>query len=52
MTVLHIGCFIGALLAGVLSDVAGRKAAVVTGAACCAVGSALQTGAVNIWLVF
>lgn len=51
MTTLLIGSFLGALLAGALSDFVGRKVTVLVGTSCCLVGGVLQTGAFFIWLV-
>ena len=51
VTILHIGCLIGALIAGILSDVAGRKVAIITGTVSCIVGVTLHVGAMNIWWV-
>ena len=51
MALLSVGCLFGALFAGVFSDFAGRKAALLVGAAVVACGGLLHTAAVNIWQV-
>ena len=39
----------GALVSGLLSDLAGRKMTVVIGASLCAVGGAIQTSSLYLW---
>ena len=48
MAVYPVGGLVGALLAGVLSDFAGRKRAIIIGASLAALGGLIHTSAVNL----
>ena len=48
MSVFFVGALIGALVAGFISDLAGRKPAVILGASLVAIGSLLHTAAVHL----
>jgi MFS family permease len=50
VALLSVGCLIGALMGGFISDLAGRKPAVILGASLVAAGGMLHTGAINLWL--
>ena len=50
VSVFSIGALVGALLSGLLSDLAGRKVTVIVGASLCVVGATLQTSSVYLWL--
>ena len=52
MSVFSIGALVGALLSGVLSDLAGRKATVIVGASLYALGGTLQTSSFSLWSVY
>ena len=49
MSLLAVGSFFGSLVAGVLSDFAGRKPALIVGSLLVAFGGALHMAAVNLW---
>ena len=52
MALLSLSAIFGALCSGVLSDLAGRKPAIILGASLVAVGGLLHTAAMNLWYVF
>ena len=51
VSVFSIGALVGALLSGLLSDLAGRKMTVITGASLYAFGGTLQTSSFFLWSV-
>ena len=51
MSVFSIGALVGALLSGLLSDLAGRKVTVTVGASSCAIGATLQASSIYLWYV-
>ena len=51
MALLSVGCLVGALMGGFISDLAGRKPTVILGAILVTGGGMLHTGAINLWLV-
>ena len=51
MSVFSIGALVGALLSGLLSDLAGRKMTVIVGASLYAFGGTLQTSSFFLWSV-
>ena len=51
VSMLSIGAVVGALVSGLLSDLAGRKVSVIIGASTCAVGGTLQASSFYLWLV-
>ena len=52
MSVFSIGALVGALLSGLLSDLAGRKVTLIAGASLYALGGTLQTSSFFLWLVY
>ena len=50
VSVLSIGAVVGALMSGLLSDLAGRKVSVIIGASICVVGGTLQASSYYLWL--
>ena len=51
MSVFSIGALVGALLSGLLSDLAGRKVTLILGGSLFAFGGALQTFSFFLWSV-
>ena len=49
MSVFSIGALVGALVSGLLSDLAGRKVAIVIGGCLYALGGTLQASSFYIW---
>ena len=49
MSLLSLGSLVGGLLGGLLSDWAGRRATLVTGAVLYATGVIVQTSSLFIW---
>ena len=49
VSVLSIGAVVGALVSGLMSDLAGRKVSVIIGASTCAVGGTLQASSFYLW---
>ena len=49
MSSFSLGCLVGALLGGPLSDWAGRRASLVTGVVLTAVGIILQASSMFVW---
>ncbi|XP_062513936.1 glucose transporter GlcP-like [Corticium candelabrum] len=47
-----LGCFGGALIAGVMSDKLGRRKTIISGGLMFVVGGSVQSAAVQIWMVF
>jgi MFS family permease len=52
VSVFSIGALVGALLSGLLSDLAGRKVTLIAGASLYALGGTLQTSSFFLWLVY
>ena len=52
MSVFSIGALVGALLSGLLSDLAGRKVTLIAGASLYTLGGTLQTSSFFLWLVY
>ena len=52
MSVFSIGALGGALLSGLLSDLAGRKMTVIIGAATCVLGGTLQVSSFYLWYMY
>ena len=44
-----VGALVGALVSGLLSDLAGRKVTIIIGASSYALGGALQASSVYLW---
>ena len=51
MSVFSIGALVGALLSGLLSDLAGRKVTMIVGSSLYALGGTLQTSSFFLWSV-
>ena len=51
MSVFSIGALVGALLSGLLSDLAGRKVTMIVGASLYALGGTIQTSSFFLWSV-
>ena len=49
MSVFSIGALVGALVSGMLSDLAGRKVTMIVGGSLFALGGALQTFSFFLW---
>ena len=49
VSVFSVGALVGALLSGLLSDLAGRKVTIVIGASLYALGGALQSSSFYLW---
>ncbi len=49
VSVFSIGALAGALLSGLLSDLAGRKITLIVGASSSAIGATLQTSSLYLW---
>ena len=49
VSIFSIGALVGALLSGLLSDLAGRKVTVIIGASTCLVGGSLQVASFYLW---
>ena len=49
MSILSIGCLVGALMSGWLSDIFGRKPAIILGSILVAVSGMLHTAAIYLW---
>ena len=52
MSVFSIGALVGALLSGLLSDLAGRKVTMIVGSSLYALGGILQTSSFFLWSVY
>uniref|UniRef100_A0A1X7TWA7 Major facilitator superfamily (MFS) profile domain-containing protein n=2 Tax=Amphimedon queenslandica TaxID=400682 RepID=A0A1X7TWA7_AMPQE len=51
VSLFSIGCFIGALVSGALSDPIGRKLSIIVGGVVFFIGGALQASSFNLWMV-
>ena len=51
VSVFSIGALVGALLSGLLSDLAGRKVTLIVGASSSAIGATLQTSSIYLWYI-
>lgn len=51
VSLFSVGCFIGALVAGGLSDLLGRKFSIICGGIVFFTGGAVQSGSIYLWMV-